>query len=624
MSEAIVTDKTLTIEDAPADAKAAGDAINNLRGAVGSPLVAAAAAAMTDTNKVYVYTGSETGYTNGNWYYHDGTSWVSGGVYNSIAMNIDSLPTLGSSNPVTSAGIKAALDSVDTEIGELKENFESLRPVKTTGKNILVTQPTRGFSFTFDRDKATFCRAGQPYAYSFEGIENATTWRTILNVWDLNGNKIVETDSATGAQNAFSVVSSRFFASGIDYNDIYYTETGNGTYKRFIFTFNQDCYVMFGFYFGDTSDTSTIINAQLEEGNAVTPYEPYSPITRLEDVINIDDTLDNICSEVYGEEVSTTKQTGKYIPNTGAITDISSTNYVVISATVTEGEKYRVIGQAYRNSYYYAFYDSNNTFISGSLATETGTTSIDAVVVAPTGAVLLAVCASTINPHILTSNGYGVTNLFKWNDKIWTAVGDSLTEVNDKTSKNYCDYISEDTGIIVNNMGVSGSGYMRKHNTSQSFYNRITKVPINSDVVTIFGSLNDLGDGQQLGTIDDTVSDGTVFGYVNGTLDALYTAFPSVNIGIISPTPWKSSEPWNADNNFTKYCEGLKQICYNRGIPFLDLYHCSNLRPWDATARDLFYSHDVVDGVNAGCHPDEAGHKMFAPKVKNFLESLLM
>jgi len=382
---------------------------------------------------------------------------------------------------------------------------------------------------------------------------------------------------------------------------------------------------MFGFYFGDTSDTSTIINAQLEEGNVVTPYEPYSSITRLEDVINIDDVLDDICSVVYGEEVSTTKQTGKYIPNTGAITDISSTNYVVISATVTEGEKYRVIGQAYRNSYYYAFYDSNNTFISGALATETGTTSIDDVVVAPTGAVLITVCASTINPHILTSNGYyGVTNLFKWNDKIWTAVGDSLTEVNDKTSKNYCDYISEDTGIIVNNMGVSGSGYMRKHNTGQSFYNRITKVPINSDVVTIFGSLNDLGDGQQLGTIDDTVSDGTVFGYVNGTLDALYTAFPSVNIGIISPTPWKSSEPWNADNNSTKYCEGLKQICYNRSIPFLDLYHCSNLRPWNATARDLFYSHDVVDGVNAGCHPDEAGHKIIAPRFKAFLETLLM
>ena len=56
---------------------------------VGSPLVASTVAEMTDTNKVYVYTGSETGYTAGNWYYNDGSDWVSGGVYNSAAISTD-------------------------------------------------------------------------------------------------------------------------------------------------------------------------------------------------------------------------------------------------------------------------------------------------------------------------------------------------------------------------------------------------------------------------------------------------------------------------------------------------------------------------------------------------------
>lgn len=51
--------------------------------AVGSPSVARTVAAMTDTSKVYVYSGSETGYTAGNWYYYNGSAWVSGGVYNS-------------------------------------------------------------------------------------------------------------------------------------------------------------------------------------------------------------------------------------------------------------------------------------------------------------------------------------------------------------------------------------------------------------------------------------------------------------------------------------------------------------------------------------------------------------
>lgn len=54
---------------------------------VGSPLTATTASSMTDTSRIYVYIGNESGYTNGNWYYYDSntSSWKSGGVYNSSA-----------------------------------------------------------------------------------------------------------------------------------------------------------------------------------------------------------------------------------------------------------------------------------------------------------------------------------------------------------------------------------------------------------------------------------------------------------------------------------------------------------------------------------------------------------
>lgn len=54
-----------------------------------SPLVASTAADMTDTTKVYVYVGSESGYTAGNWYYYNGTAWTSGGIYNAVAVELD-------------------------------------------------------------------------------------------------------------------------------------------------------------------------------------------------------------------------------------------------------------------------------------------------------------------------------------------------------------------------------------------------------------------------------------------------------------------------------------------------------------------------------------------------------
>ena len=56
---------------------------------VGSPLVASTASAMTDHNRIYVYVGNESGYTSGNWYYYNGSAWVSGGVYNSSAVQTD-------------------------------------------------------------------------------------------------------------------------------------------------------------------------------------------------------------------------------------------------------------------------------------------------------------------------------------------------------------------------------------------------------------------------------------------------------------------------------------------------------------------------------------------------------
>jgi hypothetical protein len=75
------------IEGILAEVKAYADSARSA--AYGSPLVAGTVADMIDQAKVYVYTGSETGYTAGNWYYFDGTNWVSGGVYNSEGVQLD-------------------------------------------------------------------------------------------------------------------------------------------------------------------------------------------------------------------------------------------------------------------------------------------------------------------------------------------------------------------------------------------------------------------------------------------------------------------------------------------------------------------------------------------------------
>lgn len=83
----------------------------------GAPLKAKTVAEMTDKKKVYVYVGTETGYINGNWYTWEETAWVSGGVYNSAAIQTDK--TLTQSDKAADSAI------VGQKIGELKESIKN-------------------------------------------------------------------------------------------------------------------------------------------------------------------------------------------------------------------------------------------------------------------------------------------------------------------------------------------------------------------------------------------------------------------------------------------------------------------------------------------------------------------
>ena len=91
--------------------------IATLESKVGSPLIASTVSEMTETDRVYVYTGSETGYTSGNWYYYDGTAWTSGGVYNAVAIETDT--TLSVSGKVADA------KKVGDELSSLKEDLNA-------------------------------------------------------------------------------------------------------------------------------------------------------------------------------------------------------------------------------------------------------------------------------------------------------------------------------------------------------------------------------------------------------------------------------------------------------------------------------------------------------------------
>lgn len=107
-----------------------------IMGQIGAPYIATTVAGMTDKTRVYVYQGSESGYTSGNWYYWNGSAWTSGGTYNSAAVNTDK--TLTQSDKAADSAI------VGKEIGSLKEDLGDITQIDKSSNILEISDYTEG------------------------------------------------------------------------------------------------------------------------------------------------------------------------------------------------------------------------------------------------------------------------------------------------------------------------------------------------------------------------------------------------------------------------------------------------------------------------------------------------
>ena len=333
--------------------------------------------------------------------------------------------------------------------------------------------------------------------------------------------------------------------------------------------------------------------------------------------------------------VQLTDMTGYLLKISGKVVASSTGNVKrIVSEPVyaSAGDKYTITCSANYGNALYVIYDSSGAVLSYEIAdsTESGTVLSNTEIIMPENTSYFRLASNLDN----NPTGYSAAKIVlvpattgkgKWSGIKWVVIGDSLTEKNKRTTKHYYDYIAEQTGITVEIMGVSGSGYVAGKDDGDAFYQRVASIPTDADVITIFGSGNDLSAMESLslsmGTGADTgsASPTTVAGYVANAIQAIYDALPTVQLGVISPTPWQYHSPADADDDMGKYADMLKDVCAKRGIPYLDLFRCSGLRPWDAEFRTLAYSKDDGDGT----HPDEMGHAMIAPRIKEFLGTML-
>ena len=239
----------------------------------------------------------------------------------------------------------------------------------------------------------------------------------------------------------------------------------------------------------------------------------------------------------------------------------------------------------------------------------------------------------------------------RYKGKKISVIGDSITDMdNGYVTKNWLGLLEENEGFVTVNLAKSGTGYINGVTENKSFWSRTKQkdyIPTDSDIVVIFGSLNDASAISSMSLPYGDVTDGifdranstsenedkdnmqnnynykpsTVYGYINATINNIYAQLPNAVLGIISPNPWAAINPMSksTQNNIGRdYVDILKKVCEYRGIPFLDLFRTSGLRPWTyATKQSLYYNSD-------GVHPNELGHELFLyPRIRGFINTLI-
>lgn len=169
----------------------------------------------------------------------------------------------------------------------------------------------------------------------------------------------------------------------------------------------------------------------------------------------------------------------------------------------------------------------------------------------------------------------------QWSGKKGNALGDSITE-----QGTYLSPLSTMLGLAsYTNYGQSGTTIAKQTEASTSaFCVRYSSMSDDADLVTVFGGTNDYGNSLELGTKASTELT-TFYGALKALCAGLVTKYPTKRIFFFTPLQrdWQGGGQVagvgaNAKGyTLLDYCNAIKSVCADHGIPVVDLYSTSGI-----------------------------------------------
>jgi lysophospholipase L1-like esterase len=221
------------------------------------------------------------------------------------------------------------------------------------------------------------------------------------------------------------------------------------------------------------------------------------------------------------------------------------------------------------------------------------------------------------NHHSKIKNGQKVGIL---GDSITAGVG--TTRVYHSWLKDILGYTAVENYGIAGSSITKKTGSFPSWDTFESFSERFDSQMANDlDEIIVFGGVNDWISDRPLGKFGDTDKT-TFYGACDSLFKGLRSKYLGKNIYIFGPmqNDWTkrtanegSKDGRNRSGLFLEqYSEAMKQVAKKYAIPFCDMYH------------EMFYP--FTEGFTQkympdNLHPNEAGHELMANKMANFIKA---